>query len=103
MENIVLEVRVKTYWVVSNITGSSIYYRQFGLPFITHIYTHQFLNLESHNQTVSNEITICILNYLCNLNSLSEIDQLLSITPAQTESHPPNCLVFCLQATLSML
>lgn len=78
LEHLLIDVRINSYWVISNVTGSALYFRQYGLALLSHIYLNDFLHLES-KQTVIQEITFCVLNYLCNITHREEVEELSEI------------------------
>jgi hypothetical protein len=59
-----VDLQLKGYWIISNITGSVQYFRQHGIHFLRHIYLKDYAEL-TESQAVENEIAICVLNYLC--------------------------------------
>lgn len=79
LEHLLIDVRVNGYWAISNVTGSALYFRQYGLPLIRHVYLNNFIHMES-KQTVIQEITFCLLNYLCNITHQEQVEELADIT-----------------------
>jgi hypothetical protein len=94
LEHLLIDIRVNGYWTISNITGSALYFRQHGLSLIRHIYINDFLHMEG-KQIVIQEITFCVLNYLCNITRQEEVEELSEITILE-EGKTPTCLLFCI-------
>ena len=83
MTNLLMEVRCKLYWLLSNVMGSEIFFFNFGFQFLQGIYEQRLMWEERASKHIQNEMNVCILNFVCNLNPNPEVlDALVSVKNA---------------------
>lgn len=85
LRHVSAEVRRRAVWLLSNITASEEFY-PYGLGFLKSFYLSNVLEEDSSHKLTKEDALIkesilqAIMNYLSNLRSLSEVEELIGFS-----------------------